>query len=328
MKKKEIWRIEIRRFRAVKLLVIFSLLFTLHSSLIAGDEGTTAAQFLKIALNPRMEGMGGTGAAFHADDIFYNPASISRMSKISARAGYVSWFESISKANVFCAVPLGRNGWKFAGNISYFSVAGLKEYSSSASLPSDSSGAFDRNSYSVSAAFARDFGKLSVGLSLKGIYEIYESENGNAVAVDAGFIFNLLRKISLAAVIQNAGTKLGIAGVDKKLPQNTKFGFGFQPTERFKIGFDLDQPNDSETRQHFGFETEFAKNYFLRAGYQKFGEVSGLTFGFGMDFLTSGFAGRPELMTASQQKIIVIDYSYQSNSEFDSIHRFSIGVKF
>ena len=308
--------------------VIFSFLFVIPPKVSAASAGTTAAQFLKIALNPKIEGMGGAGAAFYTDDIFYNPASVSKMDEISVRAGYVSWFENISKSNAFCVVPLGANNWKFAGNISYFTVGGLKEYSAEAASPSDSSVSFDRNSYSVSAALAKVFGKLSLGATLKGVYEIYGSENGNAVAADAGFIFDISRKLSVAAVFQNFGTKLGIAGVERKLPENKKFSFGFHPTERFKMGFDVDVPSDASSRQHFGLETEFAKNYFLRVGWQHFGEVSGFTFGLGMDFPTSGFANRPELAQSLSQPVITVDYSYQSNSEFDNIHRFSVGVRF
>lgn len=306
---------------------LFTLLLCYFvTSAFAGGEGTTAAQFLKIALNPRIEGMGGAGVASFNDEIFYNPASISKVKKISSRAGYVSWFEDISKANVFYAVPLGRSDWKLVGDLSYFKISGLKNYDS---FGNEGTG-FDRNSVSFSAGAARESGNFSFGFVLKGISEKYDAESGSAFAVDAGVIVSPTNMISLGVSLQNFGTKLKIAGVEKKLPENKKLGLCLRPTGILELNFDIDMPSDSDNRSHFGAEVEFAKNYFLRAGQQKFGEISGATFGFGMKFPTSSRASWSGYTSAAgeSENMISFDYSYQSNSEFDSIHRFSIGVEF
>jgi len=311
-------------------ITFFFLLFALYAlpvTLYAGGEGTTAAQFLKIALNPRMEGKGGTGVASFTDEIFYNPASISKVKKISSRAGYVSWFEDISKANVFCVVTLGRSDWKLAGDLSYFKIGGLKSYTSA----TDPGTGFDRNSVAFSAGAAKNFGNISFGLVIKGISEKYDTESGSAFAADAGFIFSPGGNISLGFALQNFGTKLGIADVEKKLPENKKLGISLRPSGILELNFDIDMPSDSDNRSHFGAEVEFVKNYFLRVGQQKFGEISGATFGFGMKFPSSGSSSWRGYTPGSGEEnanMISVDYSYQSNSEFDAIHRFSVGVEF
>ncbi|MFH1352034.1 MAG: PorV/PorQ family protein [bacterium] len=296
------------------------------TSAFAGGEGTTAAQFLKIALNPQIEGKGGAAVASFNDEIFYNPASISKVNKVSSRAGYVSWFEDISKANVFCAVPLGRSDWKLAGDLSYFQIGGLKNYDGSG----NEIDAFDRNSVSFSAGVAKNSGNISFGLVIKGISEKYDAESGSAFAADAGVIVSPANNISLGFSVQNFGTKLGISNVEKKLPENKKLGICLRPAGILELNFDIDMPSDSDNRSHFGAEIEFAKNYFLRAGQQTFGEISGVTFGFGMKFPASSRSSwrgyTPE--ASESENMISVDYGYQSNSEFDAIHRFSVGVEF
>ena len=90
------------------------------------------------------------------------------------------------------------------------------------------------------------------------------------------------------------------------------------------FAFDMDKPSDGNTRQHFGGEITFSEKYFMRAGFQKFGKVSGMTFGFGIKFASSGWK---ETLSKTEQNFI-LDYSYQANSEFDAIHRFSLTYEF
>ncbi|MFH1352498.1 MAG: hypothetical protein ABIH68_02865, partial [bacterium] len=117
--------------------------------------------------------------------------------------------------------------------------------------------------------------------------------------------------------------------VEKKLPENKKLGICLRPAGILELNFDIDMPSDSDNRSHFGAEIEFAKNYFLRAGQQTFGEISGATFGFGMKFPASSrssWRGSPAV--GESENMISVDYGYQSNPEFDAIHRFSVGVEF
>ncbi|MFH1421238.1 MAG: PorV/PorQ family protein [Planctomycetota bacterium] len=302
--------------------LFFALLFISFIKIYADNEGTTAAQFLKISLNPRIEGMGGAGAASYIDEVFYNPASVAKIDTVKTRTGYVSWFEDMNKANVFCAVPVEKINIKVGGNLSYFKIGDLKSYDSSGNETGD----YKRNSSEISVFAARNIGRLSLGVVLKSVFEKYDSESGSALGGDVGLIFQLSRSIALGGAIQNLGSKLKIAGVEKELPGNKKAGIQFKPAEILSMNFDIDMPDDSENRQHLGAEVEFAKNYFLRSGWQKFGDIKGVTFGFGLKFPSSSWS-KP-VYTRREEKMISVDYSYQTNSEFSSIHRFSIGVDF
>ncbi len=296
------------------------------SLLFAGDAGKTSAQYLKIALNPRNEAMGGAGVAFMSDEIFYNPAAIAKIEDSSTRAGYVSWFEDMSKTNLFTVMPLRNSHVKIAANLSYFNISGLNYYADD--ITGTELGDFKRNSTDISLAAAAKLGKISLGAAVKGINEKYGSESGKAFAVDAGAIMNITRKFSVGASLVNKGTKLEIGGVEKELASSSRFGLCIKPSETVTVNCDAEMPNDDDTRQHFGAEWEFNKNYYLRGGWQKFGEIGGVTAGFGMKINTSNWESTMTAMSAVHERLLLIDYSYQANSEFDSIHRFSIGLGF
>ncbi|MFH2084253.1 MAG: hypothetical protein ABII20_02870, partial [Candidatus Omnitrophota bacterium] len=161
-------------------------LFCLSSAslMFAADAGKTSAQYLKIALNPRNEAMGGAGVAFMSDEIFYNPASIAKIEDSSTRAGYVSWFEDMSKTNIFTAMPIGNGNVKMAANLSYFNISGLTSYDGSGNAMGD----FKRNSTDLSLAVAARAGRMSLGAAIKGINEKYAAESSKAFAADAGVI--------------------------------------------------------------------------------------------------------------------------------------------
>ncbi|MBA3065681.1 PorV/PorQ family protein [bacterium] len=301
-------------------------LFCLSSAsvLFAGDVGKTSAQYLKIALNPRNEAMGGAGVASMCDEIFYNPASIAKIENSSTRMGYVSWFEDMSKANIFTAMPVGNGPVKIAANLSYFNISGL----TSVDGTGNDLGEFKRNSTDLSLGAAAKFGKIAMGAAVKGITEKYGPDSGKAVAVDAGFIMDIMRSVSFGASIVNKGTKLEIDGVEKALTSSARAGICIKPSETVVLNCDAEMPNDDDTRQHFGVEWEFNENYYLRGGWQKFGEIGGVTAGFGMKINTSSGESSMTSMNAVQERLLLIDYAYQANSEFDSIHRFSIGFGF
>jgi len=308
------------KFKMKNVLKVFLLitLFIYHLPVFASDEGTTSAQFLKIPTNPKIEAMGGAGTSVFLDEIFYNPASISKLEKISARIGFTSWFEDISKTNLISVFPLRR--FTIATNLSYFTIGGLKKFDSSG----NEQGSLSQWSASFSFGIAKEFGNLCLGTVIKYIGEKIDTENANAFAIDAGLILPVSRTLSLGASMQNIGTKIKIADVESKLPQNLKAGLSLKPMDNLIFAFDMDKPSDGNTRQHFGGEITFSEKYFMRAGFQKFGKVSGMTFGFGIKFASSGWK---ETLSKTEQNFI-LDYSYQANSEFDAIHRFSLTYEF
>jgi len=297
---------------------ILAALLAYHLPVFASDEGTTSAQFLKIATNPQIEAMGGAGVSVFSDEIFYNPASISKAEKISARIGFTSWFEDISKTNLTSVFPLRK--FTIATNLSYFTIGGLEKFDALG----NKLGSLDQWSASFSFGIAKELGKLSLGAVAKYIGEKIDAENANAFAIDAGFILPVSRRLSLGAAMQNLGTKIKIADVKSDLPQNLKAGLSLKTMDNLIFAFGIDKPSDGETRQHFGGEISFSEKFFIRAGFQNFGKVSGMTFGFGIKAASSDWK---ETLSRTEQNLI-LDYGYQANSEFDAIHRFSLTYEF
>ncbi len=229
----------------------------------------------------------------------------------------------MSKTNIFTAMPLNDN-LKFAANLSYFNISGLKSYTNTGA----DLGEFKRNSTDLSLAAAARSGRIYLGAAVKGINEKYSDESSKAFAVDVGAILDITKNISLGASVVNKGTKIEIGTVEKELASSVRAGICIKPSDMVSICCDAEMPNDDDTRQHFGAEWEVNKNYFLRGGWQKFGEIGGVTAGFGMKINTSNNTNNMTFMTSAPEKQLLIDYSYQANSEFDNIHRFSIGMGF
>ena len=75
---------------------------------VSKKNGTTAAQFLKIGVGARPMGMAGAyvAAVNDAYSLYWNPAAITQVNKISLVASYTDWFAGIKHQFLGFVIPI------------------------------------------------------------------------------------------------------------------------------------------------------------------------------------------------------------------------------
>lgn len=125
------------------------------------------------------------------------------------------------------------------------------------------------NENKLGLAYAKSLGsKVNVGIQFnyQG-YRIPGYVNASAINFEAGAIFKFTEKLNGGIHVYNpVGGKLGKSG-DEKLPAIYKAGFGFEASENFFAGAEIIKEEDRPVNVTAGFQYQFARQFFLRAGF-------------------------------------------------------------
>lgn len=144
---------------------------------------------------------------------------------------------------------------------------------------------FGYSGYNLSRAglaYAMRLGeKLSAGIQFNYLTtrlgENYGTNSG--ISVEAGFLYQMSEKISLAAHLYNPNrTKLSDYN-DERFPSRMRFGAGYRFGEKVILTGEVQKPSDSHATVRAGLEYLPAKNMAIRAGLGT--DPAQYTFGFG-----------------------------------------------
>ena len=127
------------------------------------NPGTTAANFLKIAVEARASGLGEafTAVADDATSSYWNPAGLSRVTERQVAAAYNQWFGQIQKGYLGAAFPLNKGTLALAVN---YVDLGILEGRDEAGNPTGDFGASD---FHLSLSYAKAISeKLSLGFGI------------------------------------------------------------------------------------------------------------------------------------------------------------------
>jgi len=312
--------------------------------------GTTAAPFLEIGVGARAQAMGGAyvSIANDATAMYWNPAGIGRISGLEVAFTHVNWlldtnfdyFGIVSAVNENFVV--GVNVTVFGADEQPVRVIGLEE----------GTGEF----YSVqdlaaSLSFALNLtDRFSLGLNAKYINQRIWHTSATGFALDAGGIYNTqFDGLQIGVSISNFGTEIQLDGRDlinaidpdiinegvDKVPVNYETGsFGLPMLFRFGVSYkmplelmdsellvavDLLKPNNDEENLNIGTEYLLMEKFALRAGYQSpflSERPGGLSLGGGL------------VIPTGQSLKVVIDYAYVDWGFLNSVHNFSISLKY
>ncbi len=311
--------------------------------------GTTIGQFLLIEPSARIAGMGNAGVAAPdgLDAVYFNPAVIGQLERISLQLSHSAWLAGIRYDYAALAIPVGK--WGCA-------VADLTALNSGAidvrtvSQPLGTGERYEVSDVAIGLGYGRRVtDRFSAGGRVHYVQETIWHSSLNTVVFDVGTLYEVSeRGLHIGASVSNFGTQgrysgrdLGVVydgdptryGDNGTLPGDVttdafavpvlfRVGLGMpvrlSPNASLQLAVDAFHPSDNTEGMSAGAELEYARRVELRAGwqdaFQKDTEL-GLTLG-------GGFRGRIDVYGFQA------DYGWANHRRLGSMHRFTLGFTF
>ncbi len=323
---------------------VFILILLFGANFLFAQQGSTAAQFLKIGVDARSAGMGEAGIADVSDvsAVFWNPARLVYVPGISVMLSHLNWIGEISHNFAGLVLPL-RNSVIGINLI----VLDLGETEiTTLEQPRGTGSFYDASDFSLGITYSRWMtDKFSVGISAKYIRQSIRNEVANGIAFDIGTSLNVgISGLNIAMALTNYGAGMRMRGDDLiipfspgpaatpikaqletlefPLPTNFRIGIAFQlvgPKSVFMASessqllavIDGNHPIDEVERGNFGLEYSWREMAMLRVGYKYRYSEQGLTFGGGVRLLK-----------------ISIDYALTRFGLLGNVSRFTASIRF
>ncbi len=313
--------------------------------------GTTAAQFLKIGVDPRGAAMGNAFSAMDGDvsSMYWNPAGVATIGGIETMFVNSNWLVGIDFNFAAVAVNL-----KSAGvlGIGLTSLRVPEAQVRTVEKPEGTGEYFNANDLSLNLTYAKKLtNNFSLGGNIKFIRQNIWHAEASSIAADLGALFiTPFRHIRLGASLSNYGSDMQLMGRDQKFSMdpdpnnegNVEFVNSLYETDYFplplifrvglageiintksmRLSFAVDalHPNDNAEWVNTGVEMVIAETFFLRGGYStlfKPDSEEGLSFGGGIQY---------RLWRSST--LLKLDYSYSNYGRLENVQRISLGIRF
>ncbi len=275
--------------RNTALIILALVLIFVHTDTIAGQSGDAGALFLRIGLGARASGMGEAfvGVAEDASSVYWNPGAMAAVLGTNAVLMHNEYFQSIRLEQIALTheMEFGTLGLGFTGLY-------MDEMERREDIPTAVPlGMFSAYDVAVTVGFSRYLlPNLSAGITAKNVYQKIDEESAVGWAFDIGlYHIAKITGVKFAAAITNIGKPMKFISEEYALPRCIKLGGSYEreiPSAKGEILFTVDVllPNDSDIREHVGFEYGFKQQLFLRAGYKAGYDSQGATFGCGVKY--------------------------------------------
>ncbi|MFZ9760460.1 MAG: PorV/PorQ family protein [Candidatus Kapaibacteriota bacterium] len=177
--------------------------------------GAAGAQFLKIGVGARANGMAGAYSAL-ANDVtamYWNPAGIADINGIAANISYTQWFAGFSHNFAGLVLPVG-DSYRFGISLTSFSSG---EIPITTLEKAEGTGAsYSISDFALGASFAGYItNEFAFGMTFKYIQNSFASLGANGVAFDVGTVYKTdFKDTRLSFSISNLGGKQAYAGAD------------------------------------------------------------------------------------------------------------------
>jgi len=298
--------------------------------------GTAAMTFLKIDVGAQATAMSGASVAMASDatTLYWNPAAASQVANNYLTLSHVEWPVDIQYEYLgyIHHIPnIGTIGISF-GMLHMEDMEVTTEYHPTGT------GEYFRyyDTFSALTYSVNITDRFSAGTSVKYAKEHLAGLEMSGWMIDLGtFYWTGYRSLRFAVSLVNFGPDLKPEGTYMKRTKDgghTKEKYeSFTPPTTFRVGtamdvfsteeysvttsFQVNHPVDNAENAVFGFEFDYLKYLYLRAGYRINYDEEKLTFG-------AGF-----LAPISITKL-ALDYSYKDFNNLGSTHQFSLGFSF
>ncbi len=211
--------------------------------------GVCGAQSLRQPISAVYIGLGAYST--QQNDVFSfvnNQASLAQMESASAGV-YGERRFMLSETSVYtAAVAIPSTLGNFGVNVKYM---GFKNF----------------NENQIGLAYGRSLGKkVDIGVQFNYYgYKVPSYNNDNTVNFEIGALVHLTDKINAGIHVYNPiGGKF--SKTDEKLTSAYKFGLGYDASDKFFVSAELVKEEDFPVNMNAGFQYQFAKQLFARAG--------------------------------------------------------------
>lgn len=280
----------LHRFGAAALLILMA---SAASNASSGSEG---AAFLAIPVGAGPAAMGSAYSAL-ANDAYattLNPAGLGFLGSAQVAGQHLDYLESIHYEYLGFGVPLGRSAaCADPGTCAGSGLGGSVQYLGSGDIPgTDGIGQPVGNFSSYYSAYNLSYGRsfydrFSAGVTGKWIHAKIADVSADAFATDFGGMYRANAKLTLAAVLENLGTKLTFLNQSDSLPLAFHLGAAYKPISHWNTSAEVVVPKAGAPSVRFGFEWRPMQALALRTGYrtdtlQGLGPLAGFTTGLGI----------------------------------------------
>lgn len=303
------------------LALSFGLSIFVGAREIQAASGTTASNFLKIAVGARPAALGEAYLALSDDSnaFQWNPAGLAQLSLPELSFSHLSYFADINYEYVGFGTP-----WRGQGlglGLTWLNVPPFNSTLDPSATPGSAS------DYALSAAYALSLGpELQLGVTFRSILSNLASTSSLGAALDAGALFRPFgRHLTLAVVAQNLGIQSAYEDNSDPLPVSLRLGLGmhlYNAHGKRWLNAVMDANKSLENRFKFnlGLELWLFDLLALRGGY-KLAEA-GTDFAAGTD-LADFTVGTGFRLRAAQ-----LDYAMVPLGELGITHRVSLSWQF
>ncbi len=263
---------------------------------------TSAANFLKIGVGSRAEGMGGayTAQVDDASALYWNPAGIAHLTSPQIQISNFNWIADMKHSYLAAVFPAGKLG-SIGISLIYFDMG---EMTKTTELSTDGEGTFTASDFSIGLGYGKKISDhFAVGVQAKIIKETISFSSASAFAIDAGSQYMTdFYGLRIGMAVSNFGTKMRLYGTDNKtdvvsntfpgapsavanlktddwsLPMGFRFGLSMTPIgekgvikqnlTEVTINWEYYDPRDYNPYYVLGTEAKILNVFFLRTGIQ------------------------------------------------------------
>ena len=283
--------------------------------------GTAGAQFLELGVSARAVGMGDAFLSLcdDASAVYYNPAGLTQLVDRQAMFTHIAMPADISYEFAALAYPTPKFGGVWGVGF-YMLNSGDMDFATypTATSPSQT---FSAKEYALGFSYARSLtDRFNVGITLKMIDELYDTERATGWAADMGTLYDTgFKGFKIGMMISNFGSDIKFIKESYPLPMNFRFGgvVDIVRRENHQAVFSIEgsHPNDNMEKFNTGIEYWYKNMFSLRVGDYISYDAGGFS------------AGAGARLNVSKIKLN-FDYGYHDMGLLNSIHRFSVGVIF
>ncbi len=338
-------------YTGIRPAALAALALALASAPVAAqtNTGTTIGSFLEIEPTARIAAMGNAGVSAYdgLQGLWYNPASVGRVTGTEVMFTHAAWIADIAYDYAAVALPLGSWGTSFA------SVTALNSGEIDVRTVAQPLGTGERYSVediAIGLGFARQISaRFSAAAQVNLVQETIWHSTASTATINIGTLYRVSEKgLRIGSSLSNFGTRGRFDGRDLRFTydQNpatngdnsslpgTQYTDAFAVPVTFRVGLampfefsheqkvmleaDACHPNDNSESMSVGGEYTVNETVSLRGGWQGLflqdSEV-GLTAG-------AGVAGRVDTWRYR------VDYAWADQGRLGHTHRLTVGMSF